>query len=150
MKKVEDVPREADGRASASQDTLTHALNDAVAQVDELRRHLTRLLNVQIDRARLGVRDGVFRIFLWCWGALLALTASILGVRYVVSGLIQGLMILFQGRIWAAHLAGGIILLAGLWVAIAAARSWGRRDRFKAMVLKYDRMAPSRSREAKP
>jgi hypothetical protein len=140
VKEVEKVTSEADRLASASTDTFANVLRDAAAQVAALRQHLTRLVSVQVDRARVGVQQAVVNLVLFAWLGLIAFSLSVLAVYYAMSGLVLGLAILFGGRIWAAQIAAGSLILGVMLGGALVGRAWVRKRQLKALVRKYDKL----------
>jgi len=130
------------------QNDLADALAVVLARIDEVRSHVERLVAVQVDRARIKLRERMVRVVAW-WlvGAALA-AATVCGTVYVLSGLTGGLSVAFGDRVWAGELAGGAIVLCGVAAVFVALVAWRRRVGFDRMARRYRRRDAEEARAA--
>ena len=134
LKAVAAEDREPEG---TEPNEIGDALARALVELRAIGRDLLELANVGLDKAKLGVRAGAFRLLILTWLGLTAAAATIVAAYFVVDGLSRGMGELFGGQIWAGRLVGGslILLLIGAVALVARARS--RRANLERLKKKY-------------
>jgi len=146
-----DDSEQSGGGAEATPDSKTtdpvgEAIGSAVAQLQEMVSQLRRLIDVQVDRARVGTREAVFRIALgglaFLAGATLVVVASFFFVRGV-----SGLIAAVTARTWAGDLLGGLLILLILGSLVLTARGWLRRRGLARLKRRYEQREENAIRE---
>ena len=121
---------------SKTTDPVGEAIGSAVAQLQEMVSQLRRLIDIQVDRARVGAREATFRIALWglafVAGSALIVVATFFFVRGV-SGLIAAVTVT-----WAGDLLGGLLILLLLWSFVLTVRGWLRRRGLARLKRRYE------------
>ena len=124
-----DADAPATAADDSSDDTLLRMLAAISEQVGEIRDQLERLLSVQVDRLRLGVRKGLF----WLLSSLLfgavCVVATAAAVLYLLEGVSGLFTALFGGNVWAGDLAaGGSVLITVGLVVLIFGRRFGKSE----------------------
>lgn len=132
---------EPEPEAAGREDQLAEAFSAIVAQIQEIRTQLGRLIGIQLDRAQLKLRAAAFRILVAALAAAAILTATVGAVLYLLAGTTAALAILFGGRVWAGNLAGGVLMLALLCALLALGAKWRAGSEMRRLVAKYGRKA---------
>jgi hypothetical protein len=128
---------ECDPESPEQDDQIGDALARALVELRAIGRDLLELANVGLDKARIGVRAGAFRLLILGWLALTATAATVVAAYFVVEGLTRGIGELLGGQAWAGRTIGGalVLLLIGTLTLIARARS--RRANLARLKDKY-------------
>jgi len=136
-------PGESGGEPETAGDGPEHdageALERAVEHLREIGRGLASLLDLLVERARVGVREGAFRLLAAVWMGLATVAATVLAVWLVLVGMAGGLARLFGDNAWAGRLLAGILVLMLLACAGAIVRSRSRRIHLERLHRKYAR-----------
>lgn len=141
----DDVPRDpgaSSGGATAprepsGEDPRVDVLDAAVARLTEIAGSLRQLLDVQVARARVEVREKAFRALGWLLTSVLLLALTVIAGLYLLRGL-SGLLTGVLGNApWAGDLAAGAV---GLLLALAIGLVWRagvRRGNLRRMREKF-------------
>ena len=101
-------------------------------QLRELGEYLSYYATAKIDGAKLSVRNTVIWILLTALGFVAISGLIVAASCYVLSGVAEGLTVLFGGRMWAGNIAAGLLFITGLglWMSyMAAKRERASRER---------------------
>ena len=119
-------------------DSLTRALGSALERLREIADDLRRLLDLRLDRARIGARERLLGILLWglvfAGGLSLIVIATLLLARGA-----SGLLTQVTGLPWAGDLLGAVLLLLLLWGGVFAFRARMRRRGLAGLKQRYQR-----------
>ena len=131
---------------SKTTDAVGEAIGSAVAQLQEMVSQLRRLIDIQVDRARVGAREAAFRIVLW--GLAFVAGSTLIGVAtfFFVRG-VSGLIAVVTARTWAGDLLGGLLMLLMLSSFVLAARGWLRRRGLARLKRRYEEREEAAIRE---
>jgi uncharacterized membrane protein YqjE len=108
--------REPSGEAPRSE-----ALDAAVARLAEIAGSLQQLLDVQVARARVEVREKAFRALGWLLVSVLLLALTVIAGLYLLRGLSGLLTGVLWNAPWAGDLAAGAV---GLLLTLAIGLLW--------------------------
>lgn len=111
-------------------------LDAVVAQLTEIATGLQRLLDVQVARARVEVREKAFRALGWVAVTAFLMVLSGLAGFYLLRGL-AGLLTAALGRPWAGDLAAAFAALAVALVTGMVLRSRLRLSGLRRMRKKF-------------
>jgi len=137
-------------RAEPASAGLESWIATLAGQLDEVRREVARLCEVQLDRARGGLVTALWRAGFAAL-ALLALFGLLLAAALrLVAGLAGGLTLALGGRAWAGDLAAGLVVFVAIAAALWVARAVDRRARLARLVRKYAEHYPAPAGEAEP
>ena len=142
-------PSGASGEAtpdSKTTDPVGEAIGGAVAQLQEMVSQLRRLIDVQVDRARVGAREAGFRIALWGLAFVAGSTLIVVATFFFVRG-VSGLIAAVTARTWAGDLLGGLLMLLMLSSFVLAARGWLRRRGLARLKRRYEEREEAAIRE---
>ncbi len=107
-------------------------------RVAEMRAFAAHYSAARIDRLRLSMRDAAMTGAGLIVAGILAGAAGVVAIVLVLEGLTDGLTLLLDGRVWAAELIVGVVVLVILgaagWLAYASANARLRRNR----IAKYE------------
>ncbi len=120
------------------------AWSAAFEQLREIGRDQADYEDVSLERARLGVHAGAFRLVAVAWMALAAAAATIVAVYFLIEGLAGGFAALF-GAPWAGRLAGGLAALLALAAVTLLVRARARRSNLERLKRKYEQRRRARS-----
>lgn len=116
-----DAPREPSGEGPR-----VDVLDAAVARLTEIAGSLQQLLDVQVARARVEVREKAFRALGWALVSVLLVALTVIAGLY----LLRGLSGLLTGVLWNAPWAGDIAAgAAGLLLSLVIGLLWPARVR---------------------
>lgn len=142
-------PSGATGEAtpdSKTTDPVGEAIGGAVAQLQEMVSQLRRLIDVQVDRARVGAREAGFRIALWGLAFVAGSTLIVVATFFFVRG-VSGLIAAVTARTWAGDLLAGLLMLLMLSSFVLAARGWLRRRGLARLKRRYEEREEAAIRE---
>ncbi len=142
-------PSGASGQAtpdSKTTDPVGEAIGSAVAQLQEMVSQLRRLIDIQVDRARVGAREAGFRIALWGLAFVAGSTLIVVATFFFVRG-VSGLIAAVTARTWAGDLLGGLLMLLMLSSFVLAARGWLRRRGLARLKRRYEEREEAAIRE---
>ena len=142
-------PSDASGEAtpdSKTTDPVGEAIGSAVAQLQEMVSQLRRLIDIQVDRARVGAREAGFRIALWGLAFVAGSTLIVVATFFFVRG-VSGLIAAVTARAWAGDLLGGLLMLLMLSSFVLAARGWLRRRGLARLKRRYEEREEAAIRE---
>jgi len=122
---------------SKTTDPVGEAIGGAVAQLQEMVSQLRQLIDVQVDRARVGAREAGFRIALWGLAFVAGSTLIVVATFFFVRG-VSGLIAAVTARTWAGDLLGGLLMLLMLSSFVLAARGWLRRRGLARLKRRYE------------
>jgi hypothetical protein len=111
-------------------------LAQALDELREIGARGRRLADLLVERARVGLRNSVFRLVLGAWLVLVVVTITVSAAVAVVDGLraaIGGA----AGSPWVGDLAGGGLVLVAVWVAAVTVRARVSRRNLRRLALKY-------------
>ncbi len=131
---------------SKTTDPVGEAIGGAVAQLQEMVSQLRRLIDVQVDRARVGAREATFRIALWGLAFVASSTLIVVATFFFVRG-VSGLIAALTERTWAGDLFGGLLLLLMLGSFVLTARGWLRRRGLARLKQRYEEREEAAIRE---
>lgn len=131
---------------SKTTDPVGEAIGGAVAQLQEMVSQLRRLIDVQVDRARVGAREAGFRIALWGLAFVAGSTLIVVATFFFVRG-VSGLIAAVTARTWAGDLLGGLLMLLMLSSFVLAARGWLRRRGLARLKRRYEEREEAAIRE---
>ena len=132
---VEDPPAD-DDRASAEEHATAEALTRALAELREIARDLLELSQLKVERARAGMRSGVFAVGVAGWLFVVAIAASIVAAWYLIDGVAGGLG-QWLGQAWAGRALAGLAVLAAFAVALVWVRAVERRSNLARLKRKF-------------
>ena len=132
--------------ASKTTDPVGEAIGSAVAQLQEMVSQLRRLIDIQVDRARVGAREAGFRIALWGLAFVAGSTLIVVATFFFVRG-VSGLIAAVTARTWAGDLLGGLLMLLMLSSFVLAARGWLRRRGLARLKRRYEEREEAAIRE---
>ena len=116
------------------------------AELRGIGNDLAELVSLGLDRARLGLREAAFQAFIVGWLLLVAVTATIVAVYFLIDGLSGALTRLGGGRWWVGRAGGGAVVLVVIATLLLAARAAARRRGLSRLRAKYEREeGPSRA-----
>ena len=121
----------------AQRNEIGDALARALVELRAIGRDLLDLANVGLDRAKLGLRSGAFRLLILTWLGLTAAAATIVAAYFVVDGLARGIGELLGGQIWAGRLVGGSLILLLIGAVALTVRARSRRENLERLQNKY-------------
>ncbi len=142
-------PSGAGGEAtpdSKTTDPVGEAIGSAVAQLQEMVSQLRRLIDIRVDRARVGAREATFRIALWGLAFVASSTLIVVATFFFVRG-VSGLIAAVTARTWAGDLLGGLLMLLMLSSFVLAARGWLRRRGLARLKRRYEEREEAAIRE---
>lgn len=113
-------------REPSEEDPRADVLDAAVARLSEIAGSLQQLLDVQVARARVEVREKAFRVLGWLLVSTLLLALTVIAGLYLMRGLSGLLTGVLWNAPWAGDLAAGA---AGLLLALAIGLVWRARLR---------------------
>ena len=131
---------------SKTTDPVGQAIGSAVAQLQEMVSQLRRLIDVRVDRARVGAREAGFRIALWGLAFVAGSTLIVVATFFFVRG-VSGLIAAVTARTWAGDLLGGLLMLLMLSSFVLAARGWLRRRGLARLKRRYEEREEAAIRE---
>ncbi len=131
---------------SKTTDPVGEAIGSAVAQLQEMVSQLRRLIDVQVDRARVGAREAGFRIALWGLAFVAGSALIVVATFFFVRG-VSGLIAAVTARAWAGDLLGGLLMLLMLSSFALAARGWLRRRGLARLKRRYEEREEAAIRE---
>jgi len=131
---------------SKTTDPVGEAIGGAVAQLQEMVSQLRQLIDVQVDRARVGAREAGFRIALWGLAFVAGSTLIVVATFFFVRG-VSGLIAAVTARTWAGDLLGGLLMLLMLSSFVLAARGWLRRRGLARLKRRYEEREEAAIRE---
>ena len=131
---------------SKTTDPVGEAIGGAVAQLQEMVSQLRQLIDVQVDRARVGAREAGFRIALWGLAFVAGSTLIVVATFFFVRG-VSGLIAVVTARTWAGDLLGGLLMLLMLSSFVLAARGWLRRRGLARLKRRYEEREEAAIRE---
>ena len=131
---------------SKTTDPVGQAIGSAVAQLQEMVSQLRRLIDVQVDRARVGAREAGFRIALWGLAFVAGSALIVVATFFFVRG-VSGLIAAVTARTWAGDLLGGLLMLLMLSSFVLAARGWLRRRGLARLKRRYEEREEAAIRE---
>ena len=146
-----DDSEQSGGGAEATPDSKTtdpvgEAIGSAVAQLQEMVTQLRRLIDVRVDRARVGTREAAFRIALWGLAFVASSTLIVVATFFFIRG-VSGLIATVTARTWAGDLLGGLLILLILWAFALTARGWLRRRGLARLKQRYEEREEAAIRE---
>jgi hypothetical protein len=103
-----------------------------------MRLQLDRLLNVQLDRLRLKLRAGTYRLAAVLLLCAVVLTATVAAIWNLIAGLTGALTVAFNGRAWLGNITGGLLVLVLVGFFGGVVRWWHQRREMKKLVRKYE------------
>jgi hypothetical protein len=115
------------------------ALERAVAHLRAIGRDILHLLDLSLERARLGIHTGSFRLLLAGWLAVVGAAATVLAAYFVLEGTAGGLAQLLGGQDWAGRLLAGLLVMLLLAATLSLYRRRSRRANLKRLKKKYAR-----------
>ena len=121
----------------AERNEIGDALARALVELRAIGRDLLDLAGVGVDRAKLGLRAGAFRLLILTWLGLTAAAATMVAAYFVVDGLSRGMGELLGGQAWAGRLVGGALVLLLIGAAALVVRARSRRDNLEQLKKKY-------------
>ena len=124
--------------ATPSEAETGEALARAMAELREMLRDVAELSQVQLEKARLGVRSGVFNAGLATWLFVAAIATTIVAVYFFIDGLSGGLSEVL-GSAWAGRLAGGLLVMIVIAIGVAIVRGRERRSNLKRFRQKFEK-----------
>lgn len=95
-----------------------NALKLLLKQFGELREFSLHYLSAKCDGVKLSVQSAVLSIVLASLGFVVVSGLFVLASWFVLSGTADGLSELFVGRLWAAKIMTGLLVLAGLGIGV--------------------------------
>ena len=111
--------------AEEAPDEAPHALDDAIGQLREIAGELKALIDLRVERARVGAREAGFQLALaglvFVAGAALIVFAAFFLARGVTGAIAEA-----TGLGWAGDLTGGAAILLVLAALILVTRGWLR------------------------
>jgi hypothetical protein len=119
--------------------TTAGAPGELAQALDELREigaGARRLADLLVERARVGLRNSVFRLVLGAWLVLVVVTITVSAAVAVVAGL-RGAIGGAAGSPWVGDLAGGGLVLGAVWAAAVTVRGQLSRRNSRRLALKY-------------
>jgi hypothetical protein len=125
--------------AEAGGEETGAALARALDALRALAGDVAVLGGIGLERLRLGLRAGAFRIVVLSWLALVAVTATVVAVFFMVDGLAGAIAALCGGREWAGRAAGGAAVLLAMSAAALAVRVRAERRGLRRLRAKYER-----------
>ena len=131
---------------SKTTDPVGEAIGSAVAQLQEMVSQLRRLIDIQVDRARVGAREATFRIALWGLAFVAGSALIVVATFFLVRG-VSGLIAAVTARTWAGDLLGGLLILLILGSFVLTARSWLRRRGLARLKRRYEEREEAAIRE---
>jgi hypothetical protein len=131
---------------SKTTDPVGDAIGGAVAQLQEVVSQLRRLIDVQVDRARVRTREAAFRIALWGLAFVAGSALMVVATFFLVRG-VSGLIAELTERTWAGDLLGGLLILLLLWSSALIARGWLRRRGLARLKRRYEEREEAANRD---
>ncbi len=131
---------------SKTTDPVGQAIGSAVAQLQEMVSQLRRLIDVRVDRARVGAREAGFRIAVWGLAFVAGSALIVVATFFFVRG-VSGLIAAVTARTWAGDLLGGLLMLVMLSSFVLAARGWLRRRGLARLKRRYEEREEAAIRE---
>ncbi len=107
---------------------------------------LRRLIDVRVDRARVGAREAGFRIALWGLAFVAGSALIVVATFFFVRG-VSGLIAAVTARTWAGDLLAGLLMLLMLSSFVLAARGWLRRRGLARLKRRYEEREEAAIRE---
>ncbi len=127
----------ADERPAADEDRHSEeALMGALSELREIAGDLFELSQVQIERARIGVRSGIFTAGLATWMYVACIATSIVATYFLLDGLSGGLNEWLGSR-WAGRLGAGLTVLVVMGLVVVWLRAVERRANLKRLKRKF-------------
>lgn len=117
---------------------LSSRIQPILNKLEALGQDTIELVDVQLDRARSGVRRGSEMVVIGAWAGLVGLTASVVAAILLVRGLAAGLGVLFGDRVWLGELVAALLVIAGTAVALFAWRSARARRALERQKVKHE------------
>ena len=131
-----DAPREPPGEEPGGD-----ALDAAIVRLTEIVGSLQQLLDVQIARARVEVRERLFQLVGWLLLSVLLVALTVVAGGYLLRGL-SGLFTAVLGNLtWAGDLAAGASVLLVILIVGILARARLRRANLARVREKFDASA---------
>jgi hypothetical protein len=115
------------------------ALERAVEHLRAIGRDILHLLDLSLERARLGIRSGGFRLLLTGWLAVVGAAATVLAAYFVLEGTAGALAHLVGGHDWAGRLLAGLLAMLALAVVLSLYRRRSGRANLRRLKRKYAR-----------
>jgi hypothetical protein len=129
---------EAEEQQRPPEGDSVEGLSSVLAELREIAGDLLELSQVQVERARIGLRSGLLNAGLATWVYLAAIATTVVAVYFLIDGLAGGLSELF-GAAWAGRLSAGLLVLAGIGVIVIWARFAERRTNLKRLRRKFSK-----------
>jgi hypothetical protein len=106
-------------------------LREIAGQLADLREFVGRLVDAQVDLARLRVRHAVMRVGFWIGLFFVSITTVVYSMAYLLEGTADGLAAILGADVWVGRLLAGAAGLCGtaLVVTVALKRSIARHRR---------------------
>ncbi len=133
---MSEPEREITEKPSAEDRHAEDTLVGVLAEMREILGDLFELSQLQFERARIGVRAGLFNAGLATWAAVVAIATTIVAAYFFLDGLAGGLSELLGTR-WAGRLGAGVLVFALTALIIAWARHAERRANLERLRRKF-------------
>ena len=135
---VEPERTPASPDAASSADEVAQRFSAVFSEARGFAAQLQRLVEIEVDRARLKVGSWASRAVLIGMAAAVGLAALPLGVWYLLSGIVGAVSAAAGGREWVGRLVVGGLVLGGAGFGLALAAR--RRDlaELRRLEQKYD------------
>lgn len=129
---------EGDQRQETGPDHETvEALSGALGEIREIGRDLLELSRLQFERARIGVRSGVFNVGVAGWLYTAAIATSVLAVYFLIDGVAGGLAV-WLGAAWAGRAIAGALVLGVMGLVVLGLRLKDRRANLRRLQRKFE------------
>jgi len=109
-----------------------------VKQLQELGEYVSYYVTARTDSARLSLRSTVLRISFAALGLVVVAGLIITATWFVLKGIAEGVGLLFGGRLWVGNIVTGVLLLAGLGLAMYCAVASRRTTSRERVIGKYE------------
>ena len=116
---------------------LSSRIQPILSKLEALGQDTIELVDIQIDRARSGVRRGGETVVIGAWAGLVGITASVVAAILLVRGLAGALAALFGDRVWLGDLVAALLVIAGTAVALFVWRSARARKALQRQKVKH-------------
>jgi len=117
---------------------LSSRIQPILTKFEALGQDTIELVDIQIDRARSGVRRGGEMVVIGAWAAFVGFTASVVAAILMVRGLAGGVAALLGGRAWLGDLVAALLVLVSSAIALFVWRSSRARKALEQQRVRHE------------
>jgi hypothetical protein len=124
----------ANPSAPGAESAPPEAFEQLLKQVAELREYVTYFVSAKTDSARLLVQQAIIWVALGFVGVIAICSVVATAVVLLLTGLAEGLTVVFDGRVWLGSIVAGLFTLAILGLgSFLGVRKWRQSSRMRTV-----------------